>query len=499
MGVALRLSRYDEALFGDELSTLFLVRGSLADTVEAVSSDAEISPPLYFILAWLTTNLGSPPELVRLPALIFGVAAIPLTYAVGARAVGRGAGLIAAAVMALSPFMIFYSTDGRVYTLAISLLLVSTLAMLVAAEGGGRRWWAVYAVASCLAMYAHYTSAFVLIAQLGWLAWAHREAIGAALMANVAAALTYVPWIPSAVADTRSPTIDILEALQGSGLEVKLEAVLTWGFGYPFVGLGQVPGRFLVILAVAALAGAVAVGSMRHLQGRASWRSPSPGMVLVLAIGLATPLAETALLLIAGSDLLGARNLNTSSGGLALSIGAVLAAAGPVVGSVCALAVLATFGIGAARTLEPESTVIAFDRAGAFVDAEARPGDIVVDAVSALVTPVPLTPLQLYAERDADYEPFLPLGAPPFLPFQSQPPPAEELLKQAFAEAEADGGRVLVLAGRRGVNDEAITLRPLSPTEPTVRFPLPVGWHLSESATYPGIVDLRVGVIEPPP
>ncbi len=124
----MRLARYQQTILGDETSTLYLVKGNepLRGDELDLHRDAEISPPLYFILAWLTTQLGSAPELVRLPSLIAGTVSIPLVYLVGARAVNRPAGLIAAAVMTLSPFMIFYSADGRGYAVAIALLLGST-------------------------------------------------------------------------------------------------------------------------------------------------------------------------------------------------------------------------------------------------------------------------------------------------------------------------------------------------------------------------------------
>ena len=145
LGLALRLARYQQSVFGDEMSTLYIVEGrSLSEVMSYVSGDAEISPPLFFILAWLTTKLGSAPELVRLPSLIAGTMSIPLVYLVGARAVSRPAGLIAAGVMALTPFMIFYSADGRGYAVTIALLLASTLAMLEGARSERGRWWVAY-------------------------------------------------------------------------------------------------------------------------------------------------------------------------------------------------------------------------------------------------------------------------------------------------------------------------------------------------------------------
>lgn len=80
-GLGLRISRYGQSLFADEISTLWIVRNNdLSGVISTVKTDAEISPPLYFVLAWFSTKLGSAPELVRLPSLIAGVLSIPLAY-----------------------------------------------------------------------------------------------------------------------------------------------------------------------------------------------------------------------------------------------------------------------------------------------------------------------------------------------------------------------------------------------------------------------------------
>ena len=51
-GFALRLHQYGLSLLGDEMSTLWVVRNNgLFDTIKVVISDAEITPPLYFVLA----------------------------------------------------------------------------------------------------------------------------------------------------------------------------------------------------------------------------------------------------------------------------------------------------------------------------------------------------------------------------------------------------------------------------------------------------------------
>lgn len=501
VGLALRLSHLGSAFIGDEMSTLWIIRNNdLAGTLSTVSSDAEISPPLYFILAWLMSKIGSAPELIRVPSLIAGTVSIPLTYMVGLRTIGRTGGLIAAAVIALNPFMIYYSTDGRGYAVAIALLLGSTLAMLAAARGGRTRWWVAYWGLSCLAMYTHYTSAFVLIAQLVWLLWAYPQARKAALIANIAAAVAFVPWLPSTIADTNSPTIAILSALQGSGFTAKRIAVENWAFGYPYVTPRQLPGVPALLLLVIGIAVAAVAATARTLarRARASGNAArgiraSQGMVLVSTLALATPVGE-ALASTGGTDLFGARNLNTSSAGLALVIGGVLAAAGPIWGTICTIAVLGGFTIGAVRTLSPEMQMIDFKGAAAAIEREWKPDDVIVDIMAASTTPVPLTPLDIYLpQTHPEFKLGLPTGPPPFLPYQSPIPSSKQLLREAFSKAGS--GRVIIigppLAITRGKSD--------IPDVEGASVTLPKKARIQRRQTFTGIINIDLVVIRPHP
>src|SRR5205085_11633972 len=103
VGLLLRLSSLSNSLFGDELSTYYAVAGhGLGRTLQIVRSDQELNPPLYFALAWLFARLGDTPEALRLPSMLAGTAAIPLTYLLGMRTVGRRAAIIGAALVATS-------------------------------------------------------------------------------------------------------------------------------------------------------------------------------------------------------------------------------------------------------------------------------------------------------------------------------------------------------------------------------------------------------------
>ena len=196
-GFLVRLPSFHDSLFGDEISTYFIVTGhSLSRVLRLVESNQETSPPLYFILAWATKGLlNSPAESIRLVSLITGTAAIPLTFLLGLWTVGRRAALVGATCMALSPYMIFYSTEARPFMLVLFFTLLSTLALLRALDSRKIIWWVAYAACSCGAVYSHYAAVFLLFVQFAWAFWAQPSARKPLIVANVVAVLGFVPWI----------------------------------------------------------------------------------------------------------------------------------------------------------------------------------------------------------------------------------------------------------------------------------------------------------------
>ncbi|MBN8866178.1 MAG: glycosyltransferase family 39 protein, partial [Solirubrobacterales bacterium] len=377
VGLVLRLHLYERSLVGDELSTLWIVQNhGLLDTIRLVGTNAEITPPFSFVLSWFSTRLGDAPELVRLPSLIAGVATIPLVYLLGRRTVSIRAGLVGSSVFALSPFVTYFAANGRGYAVLILLLIGSTLTMLRGVESGRAGWWVAYGLLSCLAMYTHYTAAFVLVAQLGWVLVQHPPARLVALAANALAALLYLPWVPKVLDDFDSPTTDIMEALQGSGLGAKRNAFEQWVFGHQLLEPASFPGAAVMI--VIGLGLLVAIGGLIFRfasRGRdEAMPAPREGLALIVVIALAAPVME-ALLLLTGTDLLGSRNMAPSWYGLAATIGALVTLPGGAVTLVSGALVLGGYGAGAVKLWGQDGNVIAVKEVAEKIDAEARPGD----------------------------------------------------------------------------------------------------------------------------
>jgi Dolichyl-phosphate-mannose-protein mannosyltransferase len=453
VGFVLRLLLFDQSLLGDELSTYWIIDGrSLGDVLSLVRSDAEITPPLYFVSAWASLELGGDPEMIRLPSLLAGTATIPLIYLVGRRAAGAGAGLVAAAVMALSPFMIHYSAEGRSYALMILLLTGSVLALLKALDGGGWRCWATYAACSCGAMLTHYTSAFPLAAQSAWAIWAHREAVRPLLLSNLAALAGFAPWIPGFIDDNNSPTTDILSLLSPFDLESVRLSVEAWVAGYrPYISLESVPGTFAGMLIAVGLALASAALVVRLVRGRGgdpAANLPAPQgsrLALLVMLALAAPVGE-AIFSALGTNIFTPRNLNASWPGLAATIGALVALSGPVVSLVCGTLVLGGYAIAASKTLDPGLGRPDYAGVAALIEERAGPGDPVVDVPT--FTPVPITGLDLYL--DPQLRQFK-LGVPetdePFA-LGDTVPDVERQISQAYRAAE--GGRLFLVTFGEG-------------------------------------------------
>jgi len=169
---------------------------SLFDTLAAVPR-SESTPPLYYLVAWLWSRLFGTGEVgLRSLSALAGTASIAVVY-LGAVSLPlpRRAGLIAAAIVAVSPVLIWFSQDARAYALAFLLTGLSFLFFARARRGGAGRDLALWAVFSALAIATHYFAGFVVgpEAALLLLAARDRRRVGIAFAAVVAAAALLLP------------------------------------------------------------------------------------------------------------------------------------------------------------------------------------------------------------------------------------------------------------------------------------------------------------------
>ncbi len=178
------------------------------DTVDALSVDFRtLNPPLYYLAAHLWGRLVGSGQLVwRLPAVFLTALAVLGLAAIARRVVlGEAAGLWAAALFALSPWVISITNLARPYQLPLVFSVWSTLAVLeLMSEKRRSRWWLLFAGCSLLGLYTVYHYVFVLAWQVGLLGlWSWRLGAGrrrAALLSLgrcvLVLAVGFLPWVP---------------------------------------------------------------------------------------------------------------------------------------------------------------------------------------------------------------------------------------------------------------------------------------------------------------
>ena len=293
-------------------------------------------------------------------------------------------------------------------------------------------------------MYTHYTAAFWLLAGLGWLFWARPDLRRDALLANVGAAVLFLPWVSGVLADFDSPTTKILSELEPFTLDFVSTALAHWAIGFPYsvLGLDRLPGTLGLVLIISALGRGrrrpLAALPRRAAEARpaASSSSPPSPSPRRSARRCSAPSQPTS----------SAPATSPSPGpGLALLAAAFVTAAPRRLWIAPTALLLVAFAIAAVKMQGTDFERPKFEAAAEFVDAEAGPGDVVIDA--AVFSPGPMSALDVWLDRgppDPARRP-APAGRPSV---QRLRPRAHARGDRATAGREAQGGRIVIVTNR---------------------------------------------------
>jgi mannosyltransferase len=174
LGAALRFATLGvQSYHHDEIVTASRVlRVGFGHAMDAVGF-SESAPPLYYALAWVWTQVtGTGPWGLRSLSAIAGVATIPVAFLIGRELRGRRTGLLAAALVAVNPMLIWYSQEARAYALLAFFCALSLLYCVRALRLGeedpreDKRNLVLWGVFSALALATHYFAVFPLVAEV---------------------------------------------------------------------------------------------------------------------------------------------------------------------------------------------------------------------------------------------------------------------------------------------------------------------------------------------
>ncbi|MDX6696651.1 MAG: mannosyltransferase [Solirubrobacteraceae bacterium] len=205
-GAALRLATLDaQSLWYDEAGTLSVLRPGLGATFSAVR-DQEATPPLYFALLWVWSKVFGQGEVgLRSLSALAGTATIPVAYWIGRDLVSRRAGMVAAALVAFDPMLVWYSQEARAYALLVLLAALSLWFFARALREPRPRDLAAWGIASALALATHYVAGFLILPEAVWLLLRLPGARRAVALAAAPVAVTGLALAPLARDQTSGP------------------------------------------------------------------------------------------------------------------------------------------------------------------------------------------------------------------------------------------------------------------------------------------------------
>ena len=260
VGASLRLATltsqsywFDEAQAAHELNLSF---GALLSSL----TSHETNPPLYFVLGWIWARVfGTGEAGLRSLSVLAGTAIIPLAYLCGRELVSRRAGLVAAALATLSPFMVWYSQEAREYMLLAALTAASFLYFARALHNPSRAnvfWWAM---CSALAVLTHFFAGFLVAPEALWLLCVVRSR--AILLAAGAVALVQAALLPLLASQS---TGSLLGFIHAAPLSIRIQQVpVAFGLGQLYqsslvtdglLGAAILVGVLIVLLVIGATA-----------------------------------------------------------------------------------------------------------------------------------------------------------------------------------------------------------------------------------------------------
>lgn len=319
LGAALRFATLNtQSIDLDESVTFALLHQGLSGMLRAIPK-TESTPPLYYVTAWAWTKVfGSSQVGLRSLSALAGTATIPLAHATARRLASQRAGLVAAALTAVSPWLIWYSQEARAYALFALLALASFAAFLAALERPCGRTLAGWAALSALALASHYFAVFLLVPEAAWLLIAlpasRRGVCGAVALVGAAGA-ALVPLALEQAHDIRGKA-----GFLQTPLSSRIAAIPTrFLVGEDAPSAGKAAAVAIALLLVAG--GAVLLARERR---RGGWPAALPAALAVPVLGVLVPVA----LAVAGRDYLDARNLVGCWAPLAIVLAVGYAAAG---------------------------------------------------------------------------------------------------------------------------------------------------------------------------
>jgi hypothetical protein len=163
------------------------------------------APPLYYFLLHFWMGLVGHSDMdVRALSGVFAVLTLPVMWWVVRKGFGRVEAIAALAMLASSPFAVYFATETRMYSLVMFLVTAGIGAVMALLSHPTVLRALLVAIITSLLVYTHYWCFYLLVAVGLWFVWLVARDTGErrrgalyGLGAIALGALTFIPWFSS--------------------------------------------------------------------------------------------------------------------------------------------------------------------------------------------------------------------------------------------------------------------------------------------------------------
>jgi hypothetical protein len=194
---------------------------------------SDTSPPLYYLLLnpW-TRIFGTRDAALRLFSTLWAFLSLPLLWLVGRKLGGSTTAWIACLLFSFAPVAVFYSAEGRMYSLLWFICLgLGWLTLRLSSSSDRPLLSMLWVLTGAAGLLTHYFFAFVWLACLGWLFVDGRPVRRHLLLLAGATLVTVLPWYLEVPAS--------LDSWRVSGRWLEGELVWPRALGRPFTLAGS--------------------------------------------------------------------------------------------------------------------------------------------------------------------------------------------------------------------------------------------------------------------
>ena len=194
------------SIWFDEAFGAYMTRFNFWEIAKYTAAD--VHPPLFYWLLKIWSMLFGNTELaLRSMSVLFGGIAIIFGYLLTNKLFNKNAARISLIFMSLSPMLVRYAQEMRMYTLVAAISLAATYVLVIALESKKKLPWVIYGILVALGMWTHYFSVIVWAAHWIWRADNVRRVAGKGkfikeffskqwVMAHIIAISIFAAWLP---------------------------------------------------------------------------------------------------------------------------------------------------------------------------------------------------------------------------------------------------------------------------------------------------------------